>query len=879
MRGYDLAMHIRASFLSKIYSNIESSRKKLGDFKKCEFHMHTPESKCYNLVSGKLEEHDDEEKEEHGLYHKMSTEEVIGYAKECGYLNDSKYKIIMENIDYYKSDDYIINLNSSEKIPFRDLKEYIAYMIIAFKLYKEEIDVAVISDHNTVRGFKKLKYAINKYYQEEYIVINKKKGIITLFLGVEISCSDLNHLVVIADEGKYDLLDRYLDKIIMGGNLGSFYNTSTIVEELSKYDLITYIAHVQSSKLYGNKVYNQFLFGSKGLKALGLTNKERKDTVIQRIKNFTPDIQRFAFIHEGDSHSINEIGNKNTWVKFQKVNFKSLRKAIRNHQVCICMHKPIRTSKYIKGLVIETGEYGYLQGNSSSHDNKYFNVAFSSDLNCIIGGKGTGKSTILNIIDTIYSQKTEDIRILKFISLHNRIFSVFSINEDEYMIEFIPQVRRRGYDTYMPFFEKAISETDGVYKLSDDWYYLYKIKRNKLNNKLDFEDMNKNHISSLLNQVFKRGYSINRLVEKVDNGTVKEYIKQIVTYGIDYYKLREYLNEIKKCSDYKFISNLRNILPSIINELENRKVDIEKSINQFNIKNNDIILLDYRSDDRKNEYLEPFIQIFDSRRTILDTGLRWSDLQRFFIDVTNKIGYLNMLYYLCIEDYKTLESYCKIENYQSIERTQGTIDNDFNEVSSKNIKLIYKEILKRIRPKTNSKVFDRRSLLEESLINCFKVMDEINIKFNVNIKEDINTNGKLFKNIEQLSSGQKVVAILTFLFQFGLISNDNTPLIIDQPEDNLDNAYIYNTLVNSLKEIKNNRQVIVVTHSSTIVTNANAEEVIVLESDNNKGWIVNAGYPTEDVITKHILNYLEGGIESFKHKMDVYSISIKKLSI
>lgn len=872
-------MNIRAYFLTRIYNDIENCRKKLGDFKKCEFHMHTPESKCYNLISGKEEEHNDEEKEDHGLYHKMSTEEVIDYAKECGYLSDSKYKYIMDNIDYYKSDDYIITLENSEKVPFRNFKEYIAYMIIAFKLYKEEIDVAVISDHNTVKGFKKLKYAINKYYKEEYMSTNKRKSIITLFLGVEISCSELNHLVVIADEGKYDFLNTYLDKIIMGGNLGSLYNTGTIVEELSKYEVITYLAHVQSSNLYGNKVYNQFLFGSKGLKALGLTNKEKKDSVIQRIRNFTSDIQRFAFIQEGDSHSIEEIGNKNTWVKFQKVNFKSLRKAIRNHQVCICMNEPTKTSKYIKGLAIETGEYGFLKGNSLNRDSKYFNVAFSSDLNCIIGGKGTGKSTILNIIDIIYSQKTEDIRSLKFISLYNRIFSVFSINEDEYMLEFIPQVRRTGYDTYMPFFEEAISENDGVYRLSDDWYHLYKIKKSKLNKKLDFEDVDKKQIGNLLKQVFKRGYSINKLVEKVDNGTVKEYIKQIVTYGIDYYKLREYLNEIKKCTDYKYIVNLRNVLPDIINELENRKIDILNSIQGFNTKNKDIMLLDYRSDDRKNEYLDSFLQIFESKRNILNTGLRWYDLQKFFIDVTNKIGYLNMLYYLCVEDYKTIESYCNIKDYQSVERTIGTIDNEIEEVSNKNIKVIYKEILKRIRPRVNSNGFDRRKLLEESLINCFQVMDEINIKFNVNIKEDINTNGKLFKNIEQLSSGQKVVAIITFLFQFGLISNDNTPLIIDQPEDNLDNAYIYNTLVTSLKEVKNNRQVIIVTHSSTIVTNANAEEVIVLESDNTKGWIVNAGYPTEDVITKHILNYLEGGIASFKHKMDVYSISINKLSV
>ncbi|WP_258171031.1 AAA family ATPase [Paenibacillus sp. R14(2021)] len=126
------------------------------------------------------------------------------------------------------------------------------------------------------------------------------------------------------------------------------------------------------------------------------------------------------------------------------------------------------------------------------------------------------------------------------------------------------------------------------------------------------------------------------------------------------------------------------------------------------------------------------------------------------------------------------------------------------------------------------------------------------------------------RDISQLSLGQKVVAILTFLFEYGRFTNDTTPLIIDQPEDNLDNQYIYKNLVQSLRQIKNNRQVVVVTHSSTIVTNADAEQVIVLESDSSRGWIEKTGYPSNKTIMKHIINYLEGGEPSFIHKVKMY---------
>nr|WP_239710878.1 hypothetical protein [Paenibacillus sp. 19GGS1-52] len=126
------------------------------------------------------------------------------------------------------------------------------------------------------------------------------------------------------------------------------------------------------------------------------------------------------------------------------------------------------------------------------------------------------------------------------------------------------------------------------------------------------------------------------------------------------------------------------------------------------------------------------------------------------------------------------------------------------------------------------------------------------------------------KDISELSLGQKVVTILTFIFEYGKFFNDSTPLIIDQPEDNLDNQYIYRNLVNSLKLIKNSRQIIIVTHSSTIVTNADAEQVIVLESDHRHGWVINKGYPDDDIITRHIINYLEGGEDSFRHKIGMY---------
>ena len=73
-----------------------------------------------------------------------------------------------------------------------------------------------------------------------------------------------------------------------------------------------------------------------------------------------------------------------------------------------------------------------------------------------------------------------------------------------------------------------------------------------------------------------------------------------------------------------------------------------------------------------------------------------------------------------------------------------------------------------------------------------------------------------------------------------------------------------------MRLIKDTRQVIIATHNATIVTNAKADQVCIMRSDNQHGWIETTGYPGEKRIKKHIINYLEGGEKSFLHKVSIY---------
>ena len=101
------------------------------------------------------------------------------------------------------------------------------------------------------------------------------------------------------------------------------------------------------------------------------------------------------------------------------------------------------------------------------------------------------------------------------------------------------------------------------------------------------------------------------------------------------------------------------------------------------------------------------------------------------------------------------------------------------------------------------------------------IEDQVRIELNV-----ATINEPIFKDAAELSRGQKCTALLPLL----LARTDN-PLIIDQPEDNLDNHFIYETVVNSIQRLKGKRQMIFITHNANIPVLADAELVIVMNSD------------------------------------------------
>ena len=124
------------------------------------------------------------------------------------------------------------------------------------------------------------------------------------------------------------------------------------------------------------------------------------------------------------------------------------------------------------------------------------------------------------------------------------------------------------------------------------------------------------------------------------------------------------------------------------------------------------------------------------------------------------------------------------------------------------------------------------------------------------------------KSISQLSLGQQQSILLGIL----LLSKSDKPLIIDQPEDNLDSEFIFKTIVMNLRKIKEVRQVIIVTHNPNIAVLGDAELIVPLKSTSIKSHVMSSGSIDRKETRAMCCEILEGGKNAFKQRQTIYGI-------
>ncbi|MBV8749798.1 MAG: AAA family ATPase, partial [Candidatus Eremiobacteraeota bacterium] len=133
----------------------------------------------------------------------------------------------------------------------------------------------------------------------------------------------------------------------------------------------------------------------------------------------------------------------------------------------------------------------------------------------------------------------------------------------------------------------------------------------------------------------------------------------------------------------------------------------------------------------------------------------------------------------------------------------------------------------------------------------------------------IDRNSKNEIDFKILSDGQKHTVMLTI----ALMSDSRYPLVIDQPEDDLDNKFIAERVVKTLRDIKERRQVILVTHNANIAVLGDSEQLLAMEHAELGGRIASRG-SIDDAVTKQaVQDCLEGGAQALRMRFDVYGLS------
>lgn len=180
--------------------------------------------------------------------------------------------------------------------------------------------------------------------------------------------------------------------------------------------------------------------------------------------------------------------------------------------------------------------------------------------------------------------------------------------------------------------------------------------------------------------------------------------------------------------------------------------------------------------------------------------------------------------------------------------------------------------------------------------NAIKIEDQLKKNYNENDFYNWLYSTEFYKTVDslkfnntdldKLSPGLKGISLLILFLE--LDQEDQRPLLIDQPEENLDNRSVYETLRKYFLSVKKRRQVFLITHNPNLVVNTDSEQIFVANYDasqqkqptniyyvsgsieNDKGFMNNRIKLSEKGIRQHICQILEGGEEAFEKREQKY---------
>jgi ABC-type lipoprotein export system ATPase subunit len=877
---------------------------------------------------------------------------------------------------FYRAD---LHIHSYGKYASYDVTDdQMTAKLIIDEAIKENISIISITDHNEIGNIvEALEYASGKN--------------ILLIPGVELSTSQ-GHLLVYFET--YEKIRSFIGELTISEDKKQCDTTITAALDIAnKYGGFGIAAHIDIDAGFehytpGYTPFKEAILNHNLIYGLEISNKtsidwyteiddnaDRKRLFRSRKEQLKEDNSyNIAKIMSSDAHTLTSFGKnlsgakKLTRIKLDELNFNSFRVAFldANSRIRIEESIPINFPKFI-GIEFDGG---ILDKNK---------IHFSNNFNSLIGGRGTGKSTILECLRAVSGNATRDDII------DNEVWpdtiKVYYQDEAGQIIEFQKQKYNRNLNFTDPksgiqqvtiesfgqgetaaTIQKCGKDPEILLKfidnfidinpfiIKDESYRTSLLENQSLKERLkleidripSIEQAFTNAKGQLATLKTNKAKEIVELEEGIANErtlrtelliSLETHIQNI-TNGLNTELLKESIQSISESEiivgkeEYKTVSALIDSYITSIGQQSSKvvtdssafKESLKAEIEKWKVKEVDIIkkieakrveleaqgvkldisfirkvtkdVSDYEAKLKELKVKEASykelstarIKLLSERKSNLD-GL-YNERYKFIYTVNSNLKGSVIDYEVELKLEKQNLSPELVEIIKSVMgyRTSSVPKADLIVEKISYFDLITsltkndKSVFTALKNPSGQQVF----LEEESLdiINRLKnittlgqlervtIKDKPYIKIKKIVSNDDGTTSVLERDFSKLSMGQQQSILLTLL----LYSKRNCPLVIDQPEDNLDSEFIYKTLVRNLKRVKEYRQVIIATHNANIAVLGDSELIIPLKSTNEKTSIIDRGSIDNKKTNRVACNILEGGETAFKKRQAIYNL-------
>jgi len=847
------------------------------------------------------------------------------------------------------------------------------------KLRDANIKIAAITDYNLIREdwFKRIKEEANKYN-------------IIILPGIELNVGFTGgkyglHVLLIFDEREnVEGINRFVHSLDKNPQ-NNLVESRTHRKLESKYELEQLISEIRRRfnclVIFAHPEDDKGIFKSFNLQQAAKYIKNINPDAIEKFSDSTKnkllstgvltkeELKRIAQIENSDPKSLEEIGNKKrdgkiraTYLKLSDFCLDAIKLALHDPSVRVAIYLPPE---------MPHDRITRIKMNGSSFL-KDLSIYFNPEMNTLIGGRGVGKSAIVETIRyglglQVYSDPEYRANFVHDVVGSGGIIEIYV--QRHYGDQKRTYVIRRTVGKEVEIYNESndslnidvVTLFDGKLPIIIGQKELYHVARDhnfrrKLVDELIGEDIKdkQKEFNELVEKLKVNGSEIRRLKKKISKKDeyeqglksiddeikifkelgVAERLKQLTDTIADdelikdgFGKIKETIDKVQEVKDYlnKELGNLKerlerskthhesiermqriceelkkyaiNILATLLKEFEKFKENYE---NETEVWQQHKLKVEAEVEEVKRELgskrLKPErLEELTKRKAILEPRIK--ELDKIEEILSERL-----------EERRKIKSQLQVKRHELFSLRQERVENinkklkdrlrievrfeEDREEFTKRLKAIlsgsgiYKSAIETIATSTlaidglllseyiqkrKEKLIEKLRLTEimaEKLVSWFSDEErlfELETLFpedRIIIKLKINDN---FKDIKRLSDGQKATALLLLLF-----AQEDRILILDQPEEDLDNRFIYEDVVKILRDYKSRRQFVIATHNANIPVIGDSEQIIVLESEGSMCKVIDTGSVDKKSIRNHVKNIMEGGEEAFKLRAEKY---------